>query len=622
MAYAPGPGAPPKPRLSPAMPTAHHTPVHSFHIPVMGTGYTVDTPLKVARYGIASVVSLVDDVLLEQMRLHIGAEHGVPCEPIPADSVDSRARRTTAYLDLLHRIISRQIEEIRVAPFESGSEIARYFELLPPSSLREQYEQMCATDDPSKRRRLQDRLRNEVVPGPIDVNIMTKLDRSCDLAGRDFGEDSSDALSAFRGFMNSQADGSVVLSAGMNPRLFAYMAQFEELVSGRTERARKRIVLKVSDFRSASIQGRQLAKFGLHVSEFRVESGLNCGGHAFGSKGQLMGPVLDEFRKKRDALSQTLRSICSKARAALGFDEEPTTAPARARLTAQGGLGESQEDRLLHERYGVDGTGWGSPFLFVPEVVNIDPTSLDSLQVADVPDIVRSGSSPLGVPFWSLRTSASEEMRRERIADGKPGSPCPKGFLAFNTEFTETPICTASRSYQRRKLAQIEQGELASEDREHARESVLSKACLCHDLAGGATGPTGIEPDATTALCCGPNAAYFSQVTTLEGMVDHIYGRVRLAIDPERPHLFMKELSLNLQALRQDLADYGEEISTRFSKTIVEYRENLQDGLQHYRELASEIVAEQREAFLERLDSLQEEFADLLPSLAPEAVPA
>jgi hypothetical protein len=34
----------------------------------MGTSFTVDTPLKVARYGISSVVSLVDDVLVEQMR--------------------------------------------------------------------------------------------------------------------------------------------------------------------------------------------------------------------------------------------------------------------------------------------------------------------------------------------------------------------------------------------------------------------------------------------------------------------------------------------------------------------------------------------------------------------------
>ena len=43
-----------------------HSSPHSFHIPVLGVGYSVDTPLKVARYGISSVMSIVDDALLEK----------------------------------------------------------------------------------------------------------------------------------------------------------------------------------------------------------------------------------------------------------------------------------------------------------------------------------------------------------------------------------------------------------------------------------------------------------------------------------------------------------------------------------------------------------------------------
>ena len=41
--------------------------IHTFHIPVMGTGYTIDTPLKVAHFGINSVVSIIDHRLIEQM---------------------------------------------------------------------------------------------------------------------------------------------------------------------------------------------------------------------------------------------------------------------------------------------------------------------------------------------------------------------------------------------------------------------------------------------------------------------------------------------------------------------------------------------------------------------------
>ena len=34
----------------------------------MGTGFTIDTPLKVAHLGISSVISIIDDVLVEKMR--------------------------------------------------------------------------------------------------------------------------------------------------------------------------------------------------------------------------------------------------------------------------------------------------------------------------------------------------------------------------------------------------------------------------------------------------------------------------------------------------------------------------------------------------------------------------
>ena len=36
---------------------------HNFHIPVMGLGFTIDTPLKVAKYGINSTVSIMENSL-------------------------------------------------------------------------------------------------------------------------------------------------------------------------------------------------------------------------------------------------------------------------------------------------------------------------------------------------------------------------------------------------------------------------------------------------------------------------------------------------------------------------------------------------------------------------------
>ena len=43
-------------------------PVHNFHIPVMGLAYTIDSPIRVAQFGISSVVSIIDDEIVERMR--------------------------------------------------------------------------------------------------------------------------------------------------------------------------------------------------------------------------------------------------------------------------------------------------------------------------------------------------------------------------------------------------------------------------------------------------------------------------------------------------------------------------------------------------------------------------
>jgi hypothetical protein len=583
--------------------------MHTFHIPVMGTGFTIDTPLKVARFGIASVVSLVDDIFIEQVREKIADDYGKPFVGITDNEDDARARRITAYLNLLNEIVKEQFSILRKSSFEQDSEIVRYCELLPECNLRTTYERLLESDCPDKSLELQEEIRSQIVPGPIDVNIMTKLDRDFDRRGMAYPENSSDALSALRGFMNSDVDGSVVLSAGMNRRLFSYISKFDVAYPDKTGHAIKRIILKVSDYRSALVQGKMFAKLGLHVAEYRVESGLNCGGHAFGGKGQLMGPVLSEFRDKKLELADALQKIRGKANEAAGrFD---CGQPPIARITAQGGIGDYREDNLLRNYYEVDGTGWGSTFLFVPEVTNVDNESLARIISADSKDIVLSPLSPIGVPFWSLATSVSEVVRRQKISDGKPGSKCPKGFLAADTEFTKAPLCTASSAYQRRKLQQIEQSDASENDSSSQSDVVVAKACICHDLAGVASIKMDLDPDAKASICCGPNAAYFEGTATLKDMASHIYGRLRLPINSDRPHMLLKELSLSLDFLRTDVTKCREQFSERIMQSINECCENLETGVEHYRELATSAFVNQREAFVEKLDFIQQELAEI-----------
>ncbi|RYF75866.1 MAG: hypothetical protein EOO39_06340, partial [Cytophagaceae bacterium] len=115
-------------------------PVHSFHIPVMGLAYTIDTPLKVARYGINSVLSIVEDRLVETMRAYYYKQANKPYVPIQPSEPDYRARRITDYLNLMNRLVQAQVEKLRNATIEAGSEIVKYAEMLPDgSSLKSLY---------------------------------------------------------------------------------------------------------------------------------------------------------------------------------------------------------------------------------------------------------------------------------------------------------------------------------------------------------------------------------------------------------------------------------------------------------------------------------------------------
>ncbi len=586
-------------------------PVHRFFIPVMGTGFTIDTPLRVARYGISSVVSLVDDVLIEQMRQKVTEAAGRAFAAIGPRDEDARAHRITAYLDLMNELVQEQVERLRNSAFTASSEITRYFEMLPSSPLRSLYERMLAVRDPVLRARLQRSLRERILPGGIDVNIMTKLDRARVARGEEPAADSSDAMAALRGYARSKLVSSVVLSAGLNRKLYGYLREFADFLPGPDGTMAKRIVLKVSDFRSARIQGTLLAKLGLWVSEFRVESGLNCGGHAFGGAGTLMGPILAEFHQERETLTGSLRRAwCT------GLEKLDRTAPANMpdfRVTVQGGIGTAEENELLQESYEVDGMGWASPFLLVPEVVNIDAENLAKLRAAGEDDIHLSKASPLGVPFWSLKESSSETARRARIAEGKPGSACPKGYLVANTEFTQVPICTASRAYQRRKLQELESRTLSDDERRDATEQIMVKACICHDLAGAATSPLGIDPDAQPAICCGPNTAYFSRVARLREMVDHIYGRISLPLAESRPHMFLKELSLHVERLREELDRRRQGLPTPGMPDPAKVRDELTAGIQYYRTLAAERFARGHTGFRRRLAALGKELEALKP---------
>ena len=573
---------------------------HSFHIPVMGLAYTVDSPIKVARYGISSVISIIEDKLLEMMRKYHYTRIEETHHPITVHEKDFRAKRITDYLNLVNRIVQGQIEKMQASAFQAGNELSKYFELLPSeSSLRELYFQMTNTQDEIEKDSLQALLKKQVVAGAIDVNIMTKVDRNQFDENGALVEDGSDAVSALRGYaLSDLKNSSVILSAGMNPRLFNYLEKFSAFDAKGWGEFDKKVVVKVSDYRSALIQGKMLAKKSIWVSEFRVESGLNCGGHAFATDGYLLGPILEEFKTKREELSAALHTIYNPAVLAKGktvFDN-----PHPIKLTVQGGIGSREEDQFLHDYYHADSTGWGTPFLLCPEATTVDKETLQLLAHADKSSLSLSKNSPLGVRFHYLKGTSSAKEKLNRILAGKPGSPCTEKHLATNTEFTEEPICVASHKYQSLKIAQLKSLNLPGVQYEKEIENVLAKECLCIGLSNAASleyHQPFVNKLHSVTICPGPNIAYFSKVVTLQEMIDHIYGRTNLLEGVHRPHMFINELHLYIDYLKEQVEAEGHD--EKRIQYCSKFATNLLEGISYYRSISGQI--EHTSAFLHEL---------------------
>ena len=104
---------------------------HNFHIPVLGLGYSIDTPIQVAPYGISSVISLVDDSLTESMREFYSKKFDFPFQAISEKIEDFRAKRITSYLNMVDVIIKQKVENLKRTAFEAGSEFEKYVDMLP-----------------------------------------------------------------------------------------------------------------------------------------------------------------------------------------------------------------------------------------------------------------------------------------------------------------------------------------------------------------------------------------------------------------------------------------------------------------------------------------------------------
>jgi len=132
---------------------------HTFHIPVLGLGYSMDTPVKVAHYGISSVISLVDDITMEKMREFYCKKFNLPFQSISPKAEDHRAKRITAYLNTVQEIVIHKFEELKNSFSQKEEELQKYIDMLPDmSDIKLKFNQMINTgEDEAKDLRLVER---------------------------------------------------------------------------------------------------------------------------------------------------------------------------------------------------------------------------------------------------------------------------------------------------------------------------------------------------------------------------------------------------------------------------------------------------------------------------------
>ncbi|ARV05888.1 hypothetical protein BTO04_03860 [Polaribacter sp. SA4-10] len=575
---------------------------HSFHIPVMGIGFTIDSPLKVAQYGIDSVVSLVDDILIEKLRKIYSEKLEVPYKEISDKVDDFRAKRITSYLNFIQEQAEKKFNALKNVTTETTEALKDYLEMLPESSiLRKEFTKLTTKDySPSK---LKDWAHENLTMGSIDVNIMTKIDKENFLNKEQLPVEYNDAHAALRGYAQSSLSSSLVLSAGLNSRLYSYISNFSDFYPDENGIIKKKIILKVSDYRSAFIQGKILAKKGLWVSEYRIESGLNCGGHAFATDGFLLGPVLKEFKEKRSELkSQIQEFVFSNIKA------EGKTLPntdLKLKITAQGGVGTEEEQTFLLEEYNIDSVGWGTPFLLVPEATTVDDDTLEKLTKAKEEDLYLSNTSPLGVPFNTLKGNTKDVQKKINIDKNRPGSSCPSKFIALNKEFKEAGLCTASREYQYLKINELETLEFSKEEKTKKYNQIIEKSCICVGLGTSAlivNNASTAKTGAGVSVCPGPNMAYYSKIMSLKNMTDHIYGRGNVIDRTDRPNMFIKELNLYFDYLENKLEEVKTSMDKKQKRYLVKFNKNLQEGIAYY----TELFLTQKERFVDTKEILLE----------------
>ena len=163
------------------------------------------------------------------------------------------------------------------------------------------------------------------------------------------------------------------------------------------------------------------------------------------------------------------------------------------------------------------------------------------------------------------------------------------------------------------KIAQLKVRDLTNEQYKAELDATTAKDCLCEGLGVAALikdqMPLQHKLSAVT-ICPGPNLAYFSGVFSLAEMVDHIYGRKNILNSLYRPNMFVNELRLYIDYLKEKI-DTGIARTPKQEKYLQTFKANLLSGIAYYKELAAHLKNESKMYIAQMQEELQQAFNSL-----------
>jgi len=89
-----------------------------------------------------------------------------------------------------------------------------------------------------------------------------------------------------------------------------------------------------------------------------------------------------------------------------------------------------------------------------------------------------------------------------------------------------------------------------------------------------------------------------------------------LITNTDRPHMFIRELTLYVNYLKGELDHLATGVAMRTSQYYAEFKDNLLAGIEYYRNLAGKFSKEQGEQFLLELNRLADELKAMLQCTA------